>query len=98
MSQITLTILSRPYTYEVSDEELPTLKAAAELINVRAAEVAGNAKSLTTERIAVSAALQIAFDALRGNLSRVPADPATITRVATLRMKIDEALHPALEG
>ena len=65
-------------------------------VEARAKEIRGDSRLLTTERIAVSAALQIAFDSLRGNIGNIPADPATLTRVATLRMKIDEALDPAL--
>ena len=96
MSKLTLTILNRQYAYDVAPADEQTLRAAAELINARAKEIRGDSRLLTTERIAVSAALQIAFDSLRGNIGNIPADPATLTRVATLRMKIDEALDPAL--
>ena len=42
--------------------------------------------------------LQIAFDSITGRLGQVPVDEATVSRVAALRMKCDEALDPALEG
>ena len=71
----------------MAPEDEQTLRAAAELINARAKEIRGDSRLLTTERIAVSAALQIAFDSLRGNIGNIPADPATLTRVATLRTK-----------
>ncbi len=98
MSKVTLTILNRPYSYDVSEEDALTLKAAADLLNARAKEITGDTRLLTAERIAVTAALQIAFDSLRGKIGDVPVDPATLTRVATLRMKIDDALDPALEA
>ena len=41
-------------------------------------------------------ALQIAFDSMNGTIGEVPADQATINRLATLRMKCDEALDPVL--
>ena len=48
--------------------------------------------------MAVMASLQIAFDSITGRLGQVPVDEATVSRVAALRMKCDEALDPALEG
>ena len=48
--------------------------------------------------VAVMASLQIAFDSITGRLGQVPVDEATVSRVAALRMKCDEALDPALEG
>lgn len=98
MSKVTLTVLNRQYAFDVSPEDAQTLQAAAELLNTRAKEITGDTRFLTTERIAVTAALQIAFDSLRGKIGSVPVDPATITRLATIRMKIDETLDPALDA
>ena len=67
--------------------------AVAFLEQVRAAN-----RSLTPERVAVMASLQIAFDSLAGRLGQLPVDEATVSRVAALRMKCDEALEPALES
>lgn len=98
-TKVTLTLLSRSYTFDVSDEnDAQTLKAAADLINARAKEIGGDARLLTTERIAVTAALQVAFDSLRGNIGKLSVDPAALTRVATMRMMIDETLEPALDA
>jgi len=98
MSKISLTILNRQYAYDVPEKDIPTLQAAAELINARAKEVSGDTRLMTAERIAITAALQVAYDSLRGNIGNIPADPATVTRLATLRMKVDELLEPALDA
>ncbi len=98
MSKVTLTVLNRQYAFDVPPEDAQTLQAAAELLNTRAKEITGDTRFLTNERIAITAALQIAFDSLRGKIGSVPVDPATITRLATIRMKIDETLDPALEA
>ena len=97
MPRITLNILNREYPFDVSDADVEPLKSAAELINTRASQIRSANRTLTTERIAVMASLQIAFDSVTGRLGEVPVDAATISRVAALRMKCDEALDPALE-
>ena len=97
MPRIKLTILDREYPFEVSDEDVENLRSAAEILNTRASQVRSANRSLTPERVAVMASLQIAFDSITGRLGQVPVD-ATVSRVAALRMKCDEALDPALEG
>lgn len=97
MPRITLTILDREYPFDVSDSDIGPLKSAAELINTRASQIRSTNRTLTTERVAVMASLQIAFDSVTGRLGQVPIDEVTISRVAALRMKCDEALDPALD-
>lgn len=96
MTRITLTLLDREYPFDVSDNDVVALKTAAELINTRASQIRNANRALTAERIAVMASLQIAFDSVTGRLGNVPVDEVTISRVAALRMKCDEALEPAL--
>ena len=96
MSSITLNILDREYPFDVSQEDMEPLKKAAEIINARAAEIRGANRALTTERVAVMASLQIAFDSLTGRIGEIPVDVTTISRVAAMRMKCDEALDPVL--
>ncbi|MDO4937917.1 MAG: cell division protein ZapA [Sutterellaceae bacterium] len=97
MPRITLNILDREYPFDVSEADIEPLKSAAELINTRASQIRSANRALTTERIAVMASLQIAFDSVTGRLGEVPVDEVTISRVAALRMKCDEALDPVLE-
>lgn len=97
MPRLTLTIMDREYPFDVSEEDVKPLKEAAELINTRAAQVHNANRSLTVERVAVMASLQIAFDSITGRLGQVPVDATTISRVAALRMQCDEALTPALK-
>lgn len=96
MPRISLTILDREYPFDVSDEDVEPLTSAADLINNRASQIRATNRSLTLERLAVMAALQIAFDSLSGRLGEVPVDEVTISRVAAMRIKCDEALDPAL--
>ena len=98
MPRIKLTILDREYPFEVSDEDVENLRSAAEILNTRASQVRSANRSLTPERVAVMTSLQIAFDSITGRLGQVPVDEATVSRVAALRMKCDEALDPAIEG
>lgn len=97
MPRITLNIMDRDYPFDVSEGDVEPLKSAAELINTRASQIRSANRTLTTERVAVMASLQIAFDSLTGRLGEVPVDEATVSRVAALRMKCDEALDPALQ-
>ena len=97
MPRLTLTIMDREYPFDVSEEDVKPLKEAAELINTRAAQVHNANRSLTVERVAVMASLQIALDSISGRLGQVPVDATTSSRVAALRMQCDEALTPALE-
>ena len=96
MPRIKLTILDREYPFEVSEEDVENLRSAAEILNTRASQVRSANRSLTPERVAAS--LQIAFDSITGRLGQVPVDEATVSRVAALRMKCDEALDPALDS
>lgn len=98
MSKVTLSIINRSYTFDVPEDDVATLKSAADLINTRAEESVGTSRMMTPERLAITAALQIAYDSLKGNIGGIAVDPSTLTRIATLRMRIDEILDPALEA
>ena len=93
-AKVNLTILNRQYTFSVPEEDAERLKAAADLLNVRVDAIYVMDRTLTTERTAISAALQIAFDALEGKLGEIPEDEETIKRLATLRLKCDQTLDP----
>ena len=64
MPRIKLTILDREYPFEVSEEDVENLRSAAEILNTRASQVRSANRSLTPERVAVMASLQIAFDSI----------------------------------
>ncbi len=98
MPRITLNILGRDYPFDVADEEVDNLKAAADILNSRASEIRSHNRALTPERLAVMASLQIAYDSLIGNLVPVAVDEKTISRLAAMRMRCDEALNPALNA
>lgn len=92
MSRITLTLLKREYTFDLPETDHPTIQEAARLLNLRAEKIAAESRSFTSERIAVATAMQIAFDALRGNVGTIPADPASATRITALTEKIKRVL------
>ena len=62
MPRMTLKILGRDYLFNVSEDDSATLQAAADLINSRAQRLHTADTTLTAERLAVTAALEIAFD------------------------------------
>ena len=92
MPMVKLNILNRSYAFSVSEADESRLRSAGELIDLRAREIHESDRSLTLERIAVTAALQIAFDAMSGTLGETPEDRANMKRVEQLRRRCDEAL------
>lgn len=97
MPRITLTLLDREYPFDVSDEDEQPLTKAAELVNTRASQIRSSNRALTTERLAVMAALQVAFDSLTGRLGEVPVDPAIVARISAMCQMCDGALDDTAE-
>ncbi|HBZ58383.1 MAG TPA: hypothetical protein DEO49_04445 [Sutterella sp.] len=93
-AKVNLTILNRLYTFSAPEEDVQRLKTAADVLNARADEIRSADRTLTSERVAITAALQVAFDAIQGKLGEIPEDEALIKRMATLRFKCDETLDP----
>ena len=93
MPRIKLTIMDREYPFEVSEEDVENLRSAAEILNTRASQVRSANRSLTPERVAVMASLQIAFDSLESVLS-TPFPPLP----TPARARISEALPRITEG
>lgn len=93
MPLVKLTILDRTYAFSVSEEDECRLRSAGELIDMRAREIHQMDRGLTLERVAISAALQIAFDAMAGQLGETPEDRANMKKVAELRQRCELALQ-----
>ena len=86
MPRMTLKILGRDYLFNVSEDDSATLQAAADLINSRAQRLHTADTTLTAERLAVTAALEIAFDSISGRLGENP------ERMLGLRSRCEAAL------
>ena len=92
MPRMTLKILGRDYLFNVSEDDSATLQAAADLINSRAQRLHTADTTLTAERLAVTAALGIAFDSISGRLGENPEDAACAERMLGLRSRCEAAL------
>ena len=92
MPRMTLKILGRDYLFNVSEDDSATLQAAADLINSRAQRLHTADTPLTAERLAVTAALEIAFDSISGRLGENPEDAACAERMLGLRSRCEAAL------
>ena len=94
MPRLTLKILARDYLFNVSEEDTATLQNAANIINSRAARLHAADTTMTAERLAVTAALEIAFDSLNGKLAKNPEEAICADRMSDLNRRCSEALTP----
>lgn len=92
MPRMTLKILGRDYLFNVSENDSATLQAAADLINSRAARLHAADTTMTAERLAVTAALEIAFDSISGHLGESPENAVCSDKMSELSRKCAEAL------
>lgn len=93
MAQIKLKLLGRDYDFAVSDDEVASLREAAEAINGRARALSESGQRFSTERMAILTALQIAFDAIEGKIVSPREDAQISTRLMTLSRACEEALN-----
>lgn len=92
MHRLSLKILGRDYLFNVSEEDTATLQNAANIINARAARLHATDTTMTAERLAVTAALGIAFDSLNGRLGVNAEDAVCAERMSDLQKKCSDAL------
>ncbi len=95
MSAVNLTILDREYAVACSPEERDGLVQAAAYLDGKMREVRGSAKLVGLERIAVMAALNIAFESLqqKQELSRVGSDVGEELRKMNAKLEAALASH-----
>ncbi len=95
MSAINVTILDREYAVACSPEEREGLIQAAAYLDGKMREVRSSAKLVGLERIAVMAALNIAFESLqqKQELSRVGSDVGEELRKMNAKLEAALATH-----
>jgi cell division protein ZapA len=88
---VTLRILEREYQFSSPKEQQDQLREAARLLDGRMREIRDSGRVVGTERIAVMAALNLAFELLYGDKENNPTsiDP---TRLTQLKSRIEEVL------
>lgn len=95
MSAINVTILDREYAVACSPEERDGLIQAAAYLDGKMREVRSSAKLVGLERIAVMAALNIAFESLqqKQELSRVGTDVGEELKKMNAKLEAALATH-----
>ena len=92
MPRMTLKILGRDYLFNVFVVVCVFLLVAAVLFNSRAQRLHTADTTLTAERLAATAALEIAFDSISGRRGENPEDAACAERMLGLRSRCEAAL------
>ncbi|NVJ59130.1 MAG: cell division protein ZapA [Gammaproteobacteria bacterium] len=88
---ITLRILEREYQFASPVDEKDKLMEAARLLDGRMREIRDSGRVVGTERIAVMAALNLAFDLLHGDEANGKASVDS-SRLSQLKYRIEEVL------
>jgi cell division protein ZapA len=90
---IDVTILGREFTVSCTDEEREGLMDAVRYVDAKMREIRDSGKVLSSERIAVMAALNISHELL--NVKSGNVDIGGIKRrISNMQSQIDEALNP----
>ncbi len=88
---VTLRILERDYQFAASDDKRPHLIEAARYLDGRMKEIRDSGRVVGTERIAVMAALNLAFELLHGDEDTGKSSVDT-SRLSQLKYRIEEVL------
>jgi cell division protein ZapA len=88
----TITILDKEFVLGCPENERENLDAAARYLNTKMREVRDTGKVVGADRIAVMAAVNIAYDLLQAQKSLQHLDQNVGVRMRSLNDKIDKAL------
>ena len=99
-SGVTVRILDKDYQFGCQPQEKEGLLASARFLDERMREVRKSGRVIGTDRIAVVAAINLAYDLLQKGRGDAGLGQATVKRLATLQGRIDAALAdpPARAG
>jgi cell division protein ZapA len=99
-SGVTVRILDKDYQFGCHPQEKEGLLASARFLDERMREVRKSGRVIGTDRIAVVAAINLAYDLLQKGREDAGLGHATVKRLATLQGRIDAALAnpPASAG
>lgn len=91
---VKLSILEKEYLVSCTDEQYPELLESAQYVDKKMREIRDGGKVIGAERVAVTAALNIAHELLGGDTpKRSEANQRLQSRLKHLHEKIDEALY-----
>lgn len=98
MIHTTIEILDKTYPIRCPESDVPLLKEAALLLNEKMVEVKESGKVINIERIAIIAALNIAYELL--NMQGQKQDHVTKInqRLVQLQDKLDAAINKAMQS
>ena len=91
-SGVTVRILDKDYQFGCQPQEKEGLLASARFLDERMREVRKGGRVIGTDRIAVVAAINLAYDLLQKGSQGAGLGQATVKRLATLQGRIDAAL------
>ena len=94
-SGVTVRILDKDYQFGCRPEEKDGLLASARFLDERMREVRKSGRVIGTDRIAVVAAINLAYDLLQKGREDAGLGQATVERLAVLQGRIDAALTDA---
>ena len=87
---ITIKVLDRDYTVGCPAEQEQSLQAAAQLLDKQMRDIQGGNKTVSLERVAVLAALNIAHDLLLLKSSREKSDTVVGKSLGDMNRKLDD--------
>lgn len=87
-----VSILDREFLVACTPEERPGLAAAASLVDARMREIRSGARTASTDRIAVMAALNLAHELLQLRQDATQVDAALGGELEALRARLDAML------
>jgi cell division protein ZapA len=89
---VTVRILDKDYQFGCRPEEKDGLLASARFLDERMREVRKSGRVIGTDRIAVVAAINLAYDLLQKGGGDAGLGQATVERLAALQGRLDAAL------
>ena len=90
---INVKILDKEYRVACGEGEQDSLHDSARFLDQRMREIRGAGKVIGTERIAVMAALNLAYEILDQKTTKDDSSQAVLKRLRTMQDKIDLALN-----
>jgi cell division protein ZapA len=87
---ITIKVLDRDYTVGCPADQAPSLQAAAKLLDKQMRDIQGDNKTVSLDRIAVLAALNIAHDLQIMKSSREKSDAVIGKNLGDMNRKLDD--------
>lgn len=87
---VTIKVLDRDYSIGCPSDQAESLKAAAKLLDAQMREIQGSSKTVSLERVAVLAALNIAHDLQILKDSRSKSDAVIGRNLGDMNRKLDD--------